>query len=93
MRNRARELKMRGKNKTMASEDVPTILRFCGIGFLFGDATGEDTKVMNARSRAQFEEKRRAQMDREAEMRKFRIRRPTSEKLIEGVEVIENIKY
>jgi hypothetical protein len=47
MRNRIRSRGARGK-RGMASEDVPSFLRFCGIGMLFSDATGEDADALNS---------------------------------------------
>ncbi len=40
MRNRLRSSTVRTQ-RVIASEDVPDIFRFCGIGFAFGDATKE----------------------------------------------------
>ena len=40
MRNRLRSSTIRNQ-RVVAGEDVPDILRFCGIGFAFGDATAE----------------------------------------------------
>jgi hypothetical protein len=40
MRNRLRASTVRNQ-RVVAGEDVPDILRFCGVGFVFGDATAE----------------------------------------------------
>jgi len=40
MRNRLRSSTIRSK-RVVAGEDVPDIFRFCGVGFVFGDATKE----------------------------------------------------
>lgn len=40
MRNRLRSSTVRSK-RVVAGEDVPDIFRFCGVGFVFGDATAE----------------------------------------------------
>ena len=38
MRNRLRSSTVRNQ-RVVAGEDVPDIFRFCGVGFVFGDAS------------------------------------------------------
>ena len=92
MRNRVRSLRTRTR-RTMASEDVPSIFRFCGIGFLFGDATGEDQAVLNAHEKIQYEEKKRTKQEIEAQKRKFRMRKKASDSYLEAVEVVDDVKF
>jgi hypothetical protein len=85
IRNRMRS-RHAGK-KAMASEDVPAIFRFCGMGFLFGDATGEDTDALNQKK----EDKRALKYAQEDLKRKFRMRKKSEVELEEAVEVVDNL--
>ena len=88
MRNRKRAQRVKGK-KIMPSEDVPTIFRFCGLGFIFGDATGEDPDAYMERKKAEEKEKRQQKLDMEVEKRKFRMRNKGGVKVEEAVEVVD----
>eukprot|EP00549_Striatella_unipunctata_P005472 CAMPEP_0118703790 /NCGR_PEP_ID=MMETSP0800-20121206/18801_1 /TAXON_ID=210618 ORGANISM="Striatella unipunctata, Strain CCMP2910" /NCGR_SAMPLE_ID=MMETSP0800 /ASSEMBLY_ACC=CAM_ASM_000638 /LENGTH=260 /DNA_ID=CAMNT_0006605459 /DNA_START=42 /DNA_END=824 /DNA_ORIENTATION=- len=88
MRNRARARNAR--QRRMAGEDTPSILRFCGIGFLFGDVTEEDLAVQEAFRKKQYEEKKMKMDAEEAEKRKFKFRRKAGEDVQEGIEVVDD---
>eukprot|EP00560_Eucampia_antarctica_P000059 CAMPEP_0197832524 /NCGR_PEP_ID=MMETSP1437-20131217/15218_1 /TAXON_ID=49252 ORGANISM="Eucampia antarctica, Strain CCMP1452" /NCGR_SAMPLE_ID=MMETSP1437 /ASSEMBLY_ACC=CAM_ASM_001096 /LENGTH=257 /DNA_ID=CAMNT_0043435951 /DNA_START=1 /DNA_END=774 /DNA_ORIENTATION=+ len=92
MRNRVRAKGNRRK-KAMASEDVPGLLRFCGIGFLFGDATGEDQDVLNANEKVLFLKERLQKEMEDAKKRKLRLRKKSSQNLLESVEVVEDLSH
>jgi len=90
MRNRVRS-KTNRRNKTMVSEDVPGLLRFCGIGFLFGDATGEDQEVLKAHDKVLLQKQKVQRTLVEEKKRKLRLRRKASQNLHESVEVVEDL--
>ncbi len=87
MRNRIRARQMEGKN--MSGEDVPTIFRFCGLGLLFGDATGQDDDALNSKNRgkAKIEAKER----KESMKRKFHFRKKKSTHMEEAIEVVDDV--
>jgi hypothetical protein len=89
MRNRIRSRNARGKHG-MASEDVPSFLRFCGIGMLFSDATGDDVDALNSpkNSGAQKLQEKEAV---ESEKRKYRLRKKGTNHIEEAIEVVDNI--
>mmetsp|Transcript_44104 Transcript_44104/g.134292 ORF Transcript_44104/g.134292 Transcript_44104/m.134292 type:complete len:104 (-) Transcript_44104:594-905(-) len=87
MRNRMRARNSR-KN-AMQSEDVPFPLACCGVGFLFGDATGEDEAVLEMHRKQEYEEKRRLKEEEEAMRRKLRIRHKGKEHIVEEFEVVD----
>jgi len=89
MRNRKRAQRVKGK-KIMPSEDVPTIFRFCGLGFIFGDATGEDPEAYMERKKIEEREKRQQKHDMEVEKRKFKMRNKGGVKVEEAVEVVDD---
>ncbi len=89
MRNKIRS--RHAQKKELNSEDVPTFMRFCGIGFLFADATGEDTAAINAEQRAKKDEKFNAKLEKEKKLRKFRMRQKSSVELEEAVEVVDHV--
>lgn len=90
MRNRARAKANSGR-KTLASEDVPGFFRFCGIGLLFGEATGEDQEVLNAREKDRHRKKKEIAEMKDAEKRRLRLRRRASDHMLESVEVVEDV--
>jgi len=90
MRNRARSRRTKLR-KTVASEDVPSILRFCGIGFLFGDATGEDPHILNKDNVNEYDNKAKELKKIEEDKRKYRIRKRSSEKFVEEFEVVDDV--
>jgi len=75
----------------MAGEDVPLAMRFCGIGMLFGDATGEDNDALNS-SKEIAAMKREEKQKQEASRRKFRMRKKSSDQIEEAIEVVDNIE-
>lgn len=91
MRNRARSRQaMRNGNQNMSGEDVPFAMRFCGIGMLFGDATGEDNDALNS-SKEIAAMKREEKDKKEASRRKFRMRKKSTDQIEEAIEVVDNI--
>mmetsp|Transcript_17426 Transcript_17426/g.25405 ORF Transcript_17426/g.25405 Transcript_17426/m.25405 type:complete len:243 (+) Transcript_17426:68-796(+) len=88
MRNRIRSRQANGK--AFASEDVPTLFRFCGIGLLFGEATGEDNDALHSNKQLE-KEKVKAKEESEKRRRKFRMRKKSSDKLEEAIEVVDNV--
>lgn len=90
MRNRVRS-KTRRRQKTMVSEDVPGIFSFCGIGFLFGDATGEDQEVLNSHDKVKLQQKKVKKTLEEEKKRKLRLRKKASENVCESVEVVDDL--
>lgn len=89
MRNKIRSRNARKKN--WDSEDVPTMFRFCGIGYLFSDATGEDTYAYDAEHTATRDEKFNAKINKDAKLRKFKMRQKADVGLEEAVEVVDNV--
>lgn len=87
MRNRARA--QNSRKKAMQSEDVPFPLACCGVGFLFGDATGEDEAVLEMHRKQEYEEKRQQNEVEEATRRKLRFRRKANDHIVEEVEVVD----
>jgi len=87
MRNRIRARQMEGKN--MSGEDVPTLFRFCGLGLLFGDATGQDDDALNAKNRGKA--KIEAREKKERMKRKFHFRKKKSEHMEEAIEVVDDV--
>lgn len=91
-RNRVRSRQAnRNGNQNMAGEDVPLAMRFCGIGMLFGDATGEDNDALNS-SKEIAAMKREEKQKQEASRRKFRMRKKSSDQIEEAIEVVDNIE-
>lgn len=88
-RRRARNSK---KNNGDISDDVPTCMRFCGIGYLFGDLTEESDEVIKQKRIVAFEEKRRQKQAKEEEARKYRWRNRETEEVIEGYEVVDDTR-
>lgn len=89
MRNKIRS--RHAQKKELNSEDVPTFMRFCGIGFLFADATGEDTTAINAEQTAKKDKKFMAKIEKEKSLRKFRMRQKSSVQYEEAVEVVDHV--
>jgi len=71
------------------SEDVPFPFSLCGVGFLFGDGTLEDERVITELEKKKLRKIRMEMERREAEKRKFRMRRKESQHLEECIEVVE----
>lgn len=90
MRNKIRS--RNAQKKIMSSEDVPTLFRFCGIGFLFADATGEDTVAMNEASAAKRDEKFNEKLEKDKKLRTFKMRNKPEIELEEAVEVVDNVE-
>ena len=97
MRNRARSRQANGYGKgngngnAMAGEDVPFAMRLCGIGMLFGDATGEDNDALNSNKEIQAKRVKDKEMQ-ETNRRKFRMRKKSTEQLEEAIEVVDDIR-
>jgi hypothetical protein len=89
MRNKIRS--RHAEKKALNSEDVPLMFRFCGIGFLFADATGEDTQAINEGIAAKRDEKFNSKINKDKKLRAFRMRQKTNIELEEAVEVVDNI--
>ena len=90
MRNRLRRKEAGFAGRLMAGEDVPTFMRFCGIGMLFGDATGEDNDVLNSQKEEGLKRLQKKEKE-EQKKRKFRMRKKKEEQLEEAIEVVDNI--
>lgn len=90
MRNRKRHRKAGGAMQ-MTSEDVPGLFRFCGFGLLFSDATGEDANELTAKRNAELEEKRQLKLAQEELKRRFRMRKKSTVKYDEAVEVVDDV--
>jgi hypothetical protein len=91
MRNRAR--RRAARRSTQVSEDTPCLFRCCGVGLAFGDGTEEDYEAARLRDKELYEEKKRAQAEHEAELRKFSHRyknKKPSTHMLEAVEVVES---
>mmetsp|Transcript_18901 Transcript_18901/g.23812 ORF Transcript_18901/g.23812 Transcript_18901/m.23812 type:complete len:278 (-) Transcript_18901:372-1205(-) len=91
MRNTIRSRNANARKKELNSEDVPTFLRFCGFGFLFADATGEDTAAINAEQSAKRDERFNSKIEKEKKLRKFRMRQKSTVQYEEAVEVVDNV--
>lgn len=89
MRNRRRRRRARSSKSKSTNEDAPGCFQFCGIGLLFGDATEQDEKERRAFEKAQYEEKKRLQFEKEAALRTYRPRAKASTHLEESIEIIE----
>ena len=92
MRNRKRHQNAHGASHGTTSEDVPGLFRFCGVGMLFSDATGEDAQELTARRNAELEEKRQRMLQEEALKRQFRMRKKSALQLDEAVEVVDDVE-
>ena len=94
-RSRARARAARGsssKNQAFHSDDAPDALAFCGVGFLFGDATEEqDQAVLAEERRKEYQEMKRRKELEEAERRKYRYRKKASDHLTEEFEVLDSL--
>jgi hypothetical protein len=90
MRNRIRMREAKKNGKVMASEDTPTLLRFCGIGMLFGDATGEDTDAWNSQNELGLQKLQQKEA-KEFKKRIFRMRKKSTNQIEEAIEVVDNI--
>lgn len=87
MRNKIRA--RHAKKQPMSGEDVPTFFRFCGIGSLFADATGEDTLALE--EAAKRDEKFNDKINKDKKLRAFKMRNKATTELEESVEVVDNI--
>lgn len=92
MRNRKRHQNAPGSALGTTSEDVPGLFRFCGVGLLFSDATGEDAQELTARRNAELEEKRQRMLAQEALKRQFRMRKKSTVNYNEAVEVVDDVE-
>mmetsp|Transcript_3641 Transcript_3641/g.4132 ORF Transcript_3641/g.4132 Transcript_3641/m.4132 type:complete len:267 (-) Transcript_3641:148-948(-) len=90
MRNKLRSRQSRKTNKV--SEDVPALLRFCGIGFLFNDALGGDSDALNEKEKSRSEDNRQLRLAQDETNRKFRMRSRRGEIVEEAVEVVEEVE-
>lgn len=92
MKNRKKLRKSRWRSGVV-SDDVPWIFSFCGVGFLFGDATMEAEKdVHMQRNNINYLEKRHQKLEREERQRQYRLRQRPHEQIAEGFEVVDNLK-
>lgn len=87
MRNRIRSRQADAKHAS--SEDVPTIFRFCGMGLLFGEVTGEDNDALNSHNTGK--DKIAEKEKKESIKRRFRFKKKKSEQVEEAIEVVENV--
>mmetsp|Transcript_20782 Transcript_20782/g.30721 ORF Transcript_20782/g.30721 Transcript_20782/m.30721 type:complete len:248 (-) Transcript_20782:194-937(-) len=90
MRNKIRMREAKKNGKVMASEDTPAILRFCGIGMLFGDATGEDADALNSKNELGLQKLQQKEA-KESKKRLFRMRKKSTDQIEEAIEVVDNI--
>ena len=90
MRNKIRMREAKKNGKVMASEDTPAFLRFCGIGMLFGDATGEDTDALNSQNELGLQKLQQKEA-KESKKRMFRMRKKSTDQIEEAIEVVDNI--
>ena len=74
----------------LKSEDVPFPFSLCGVGFLFGDGTMEDERVISDLEKSKLEKKKKEIEMEDAQLRKFRMRKKESQHLEEGIEVVES---
>jgi len=92
MRNNIRMREAKKNGKTMVSEDTPTLLRFCGIGMLFGDAMGGDTDASDSNNGNGSGLKKIEQREaKETKKRMFRMRKKKEDVVEEAIEVVDNI--
>lgn len=82
MRNRIRA--RNAKKKSNTSEDVPLFFRFCGVGLLFSDVTGEDDEFGTTGDDA---------YDGNSKLKAFRMRQKPTVEVDEAVEVVDDIDY
>ncbi|KAL7465501.1 hypothetical protein ACHAXS_005832 [Conticribra weissflogii] len=90
IRNRRRKRNV--KSRMMKSEDVPFPFSLCGVGFIFGDGTFEDEKVVTQLEKKKKQELKKSIDLKDAERRKFRMRKKESQQLEEGIEVVESFE-
>mmetsp|Transcript_18029 Transcript_18029/g.37610 ORF Transcript_18029/g.37610 Transcript_18029/m.37610 type:complete len:355 (+) Transcript_18029:127-1191(+) len=90
IRNRRRKRNV--KSRMMKSEDVPFLFSLCGVGFIFGDGTFEDEKVVTQLEKKKKQELKQSMALKDAERRKFRMRKKESQQLEEGIEVVESFE-
>ena len=92
IRNRSRaRARSAGKNKAFHSDDAPSLLACCGVGFLFGDATEEDQAVLAEERRKEYQMMKLQQELEEAERRKYRYRKKASDQMNEEFEVLDSL--
>ena len=90
VRNRRRRLAARAARKSKSmNEDAPVCFHLCGLGLLFGDATEEDEEERRSFEKAQYEEKKRLQFEKEAALRMYKPRAKASTRVEESIEIIE----
>ncbi len=82
MRNRIRA--RNAKKISNTSEDVPLFFRFCGVGLLFSDVTGEDDEFGTTGDDAYH---------RNSKLKAFRMRQKPTVEVDEAVEVVDDVDY
>lgn len=89
MRN---EIRARNAKKSeKISDGIPSFLRFCGVGLLFADATGEDTAATTETDTIQRDKEFNAKIVKDKRLRAFRMRKKATAELEEAVEVVDNV--
>jgi len=87
-RNRARKSADADGERLFQTDDAPGLLACCGVGFLFGDATGEDQEVLAEERRKEYQKSKAEAEERERSRRKYRYRKKGSERMDEEFEVL-----
>jgi hypothetical protein len=91
MRNNVRA--RNAQKKSMNSEDVPSLFRFCGLGLMFADATGEDTVAMNEATTAASDDKNfNSKLNKDMKARTLKLRQKRGIVLEESVEVVDHLE-
>jgi hypothetical protein len=84
MRNKIRARQAKGKK--FIGEDVPFFAKFCGIGLLFSDVTGEDTNALNeGLNKVEMKEKE------EKVRRRFKMKKKSVDMMEEAIEVVDDV--
>jgi hypothetical protein len=80
-------------SRNVTNADVPFPFNLCGVGLLFGDGTLEDEKIVDSLEKKRVQKKKK-QLEKEDEKRrsvKSSMRKKESQRLEEGIEVVESI--
>lgn len=84
MRNKIRARQAKGKK--FIGEDVPFFAKFCGVGLLFSDVTGEDTAALNdGLNKVEIKEKE------ERIRRRFKMKKKSAQTMEEAIEVVDDV--
>ncbi|GKY91609.1 hypothetical protein MPSEU_000132800 [Mayamaea pseudoterrestris] len=91
IRNAQRRRKAQQKGLHAGTADIPSIFQCCGVGLAFGDATEEDYETSRQHEKEQYEERKKAREQREAQLRQnyIKTQREKQTSIEEIIEVVD----